>query len=327
MQSTRTRTDRSVDSTVLSAIDRYRSPASPDEAVQFAKEVVARSAPTSSNRARSLLWCCAKLATFGLSVGLDATPTVLLHPSVIERFVVVGANSATSAARRTLRTNLRFVAHRVVPELNPVTTSLPRERAKSPYTAAEIAAYLALADAQPTKARAMRTSGLICLGAGAGLMGADLRHIRGTDVHLRSGGLVVVVGGARPRVVPVLARFHEELLASVTFAGAGLVVGGLEVNRRNVTTPLVSSITGGMDLARLDTSRLRVTWLATCAEALGINVYLAAAGITCSQRLGDIVATIDDVDEVAAVALLGGTSSQESTSGESTSGDAMWPAR
>jgi len=34
---------------------------------------------------------------------------------------------------------------------------------------------------------------------------------------------------------------------------------------------------------------------------------MRAAGITCSQRLGDIIATLDPADEAGAVALLGGT--------------------
>jgi hypothetical protein len=55
-----------------------------------------------------------------------------------------------------------------VPQLCPADAPLPRERAKARYTAAEIAGYLALADAQPTAARRMRAAGLVCLGAGAG---------------------------------------------------------------------------------------------------------------------------------------------------------------
>jgi integrase len=86
---------------------------------------------------------------------------------------------------------------------------LPRERAKVPYTQGEIDAYLALAAAQPTASRRMRASGLLALGAGAGLVGADLRAVRGTDVTARSGRLVVVVGGKKPRVVPVVARYHD----------------------------------------------------------------------------------------------------------------------
>jgi hypothetical protein len=117
---------------------------------------------------------------------------------------------------------------------------------------------------------------------------------------------VVEVTGRKARAVPVLARFHETLSRSVIFAGSGWVIGGTDPNRHNVTTPLVSSLSGGVDLARLDTGRLRATWLATCAEALGIKAFMTAAGIICSQRLGDLVATLEDVSEADAVRLLGG---------------------
>ena len=65
----------------------------------------------------------------------------------------------------------------------------------------------------------------------------------------------------------MLARYHEPLLAAAAFAGTGLVTGGADPARRNVTTPLTRSLAGGTGLPRLDTSRLRATWLADCAAA------------------------------------------------------------
>jgi integrase len=183
---------------------------------------------------------------------------------------------------------------------------LPRERAKPPYARGEIDAYLALAAAQPTRSRRMRAGGLIALGAGAGLIGADLRSVRGIDVIARSGGLVVVVGGKKPRVVPVLARYHDLLGESAAFAAEGYVVGANNPRRHNVTTPLISSLAGGVDLARLDAGRLRASWLWVCAEAIGLSSFMAAAGITCSQRLGDIAAGVPKRSEAQTVALLGG---------------------
>ncbi|MGI8447643.1 MAG: hypothetical protein ACR2MP_10790, partial [Streptosporangiaceae bacterium] len=110
----------------------------------------------------------------------------------------------------------------------------------------------------------------------------------------------------RPRAVPVLARYHEPLLASAQFAGTALVTGGHDPGRRNVTTPLIRALAGGTGLPRLDTSRLRATWLAGCAEQIGLAVFMHAAGITCSQRLGDLLAALDPGSEADAVALLGG---------------------
>ena len=57
-------------------------------------------------------------------------PEVLLHPSVAERFTRC-APGLSGVARRTLRTNLRFIGRRVVPQLYPADLPLPRERAKA----------------------------------------------------------------------------------------------------------------------------------------------------------------------------------------------------
>jgi len=285
-------------------IARWRPSSVSPQAAAFARQVVPAAGPGGRERAKNLLWAAAKLAEYAAGVGLEPVPEVLLHPSVIERFARC-APGLSGVARRTLRTNLRFIARRVVPHLAPADVPLPREQAKAPYSAAEIAGYLALADAQPALSRRMRAAGLVCLGAGAGLIRADLRAVRGTDVICRSGGVIVAVRGARPRVVPVLARYHGRLLAAAAFAGTGLICGGADPARRNITTPLVRSLAGGAGLPRLDTSRLRVTWLRDCAELLGLATFMQAAGITCSQRLGDLLATLDPADEATAVRLLG----------------------
>jgi integrase len=273
-------------------------------AAAFARNVVAVTAPEGRERAKNLLWAAGKLADYGLGLGLEAVPEVLLHPSTAERFTRC-APGLSGAARRTLRTNLRFIGRRVVPHLYPADLPLPRERAKVPYSAAEISGFLALADAQPTAGRRMRAAGLVCLGAGAGLIRGDLRGVRGSDVACRSGGVIVQVGGPRARAVPVLARYQARLLAAAGFAAAGLVCGGADPGRRNITNPLITALDGGGGLPRLDTSRLRATWLAECGELLGLAAFMRAAGISCSQRLGDLVAGLEPADEAESVRLLG----------------------
>jgi integrase len=231
-------------------------------------------------------------------------PEVLLHPSVAERFTRC-APGLSGAARRTLRANLRFIGRQVTPQLYPADLPLPRERSKQPCCPEEIAGFLALADAQPTAERRMRGAALVCLGAGAGLIRGDLRDVRGTDVITRSGGVIVQVRGPRERTVPVLSRYHEPLLAAAASAGDGLVLCGADPGRRNLTNPLVNALDGGAGLPRLDTSRLRATWLRDCAQMLGLATFMHAAGITCSQRLGDLIAGLEPGSEQQAVVLLG----------------------
>jgi integrase len=285
-------------------IGRWQPLSVSPQGAAFARDVVGQVAPQGQERAKNLLWAAGRLADYAASLGLDLEPRVVLHPSVIERFARA-APGLSGVARRTLRTNQRFIARRVLPHLYPADVPLPRERAKAPYSAAQISGFLALADAQPTRERRMRAAGLVCLGAGAGLIRADLRQVRGKDVSARSGGLVVTVRGRRARAVPVLSRYHAPLLAAARSAGTALIAGGTDPGRRNLTNPLITALDGGTGLPRLDTSRLRATWLADCAELLGLATFMRAAGISCSQRLGDLVAGLEPAGEAGAVRLLG----------------------
>jgi hypothetical protein len=291
---------------VAGYIARWSPPSVSPAAAGFARDVVARASPQRPDRAKSLLYAAARLADWAAGTGLDPVAAVLLHPSVIERFAA-HSPGLSPPSRRTLRTNLRFLGRRIVPHLHPADAPLSREHARQPYAPAEIAGFLALAAAQPTAGRRARATALVCLGAGAGLAGGDLREIRGTDVAARSGGVVVIVGsGPRPRVVPVLARYRQPLLESAAWAGTRLIIGGRDPARRNLTYPLTAALAGGTGLPRLEAARLRATWLRDCADLLGLATFMHAAGITCSQRLGDIIAGLRPGSEAEAVRLLGG---------------------
>jgi integrase len=286
------------------AIAAYAPASLSAEAAAFARAVVSRAAPQRRERAKALLYAAGRLAAFGESVGMELESETLLHEASVERFILTGCAAVSPATRRTLRTNLRALvrAH----EAAPPPATLPRERAKPPYSGAEVEGYLRLAAAQPTEARRMRATALLCLGAGAGLVGSELRHVRGGDVLRRSGGLVVCVSGPRARAVPVLGRFHEPLEEAAASAGEGYLVGGEAAERRNLSDALSRALSADPSLPRLEAGRLRSTWLCECAESVGLRAFMDAAGIRCSQRLGDLVAELAEVEEAEAVALLGG---------------------
>lgn len=287
-------------------IAAYRAVGVPEEAVVLARRAVTAAAPRGAARARSLLWACSRLAGWAQRVGLELVPEVVLHPSTIERFVVVGMAAASATARRTARTNLRFVAGRALGG-GPPPRPLPRQRATVPYSDAEVAAYLALAAAQPTESRRHRLGGLLGLGLGAGLAGEDLRHVTGGHVQRHGEAVVVVVEGRRARVVPVLARYHHVVEAAARFAGDGYVTGGVGPWRHNITNGLVASVAGGIDLPPLQLSRLRATWLATHADRLGLPALFTAAGFTHSQQLCDLVAGLPAPPLGELIARLGDT--------------------
>lgn len=289
---------------VAQVIERWAPRSVSAEVAAFSRAVVAAAEPQSAGRAKALLFAAGKLGAFGAAVGLPLDEDVLFRTSSIERFVA-SRFAGTPPTARTLRTNLRFLARQARSNVASGPVALSRERAKAPYSPAELAAYLALADAQPTALRRARAGALICLGAGAGLIGGELRAVRGADVVCRSGGVLVGVGGRRARMVPVLAPYHERLLGAAEFFGARYLVAGTNPEAHNVTNPLIRSLSGGADLPRLETPRLRSSYLVAMAGAIGLGAFMEAAGVSCTQRLGDLVARLDPLDEAAAVALLG----------------------
>jgi hypothetical protein len=289
----------------MRAVECYAPVALSAAAADFTREVVTRAGPATPARAKALLFAASRLACFAERVGLEPEPRVVLSKAVIERFVLVGCPAVSPATRRTLRTNLRALARAIERYLEPAAVPLARERAKRPYSPTEIDGYLRLAAAQSTRARGLRASALVCLGAGAGIITGELRHVRGSDIICSAGGVLVAVGGERARAVPVLERYHERLLDAAAFAGDRYLIGGRNPDRRNVTDTLSAALSTDLSLPRLQAGRLRSTWLVECAERIGLGVFMQAAGVSCSQRLGDLAAQLPAASEDELVALLG----------------------
>ncbi|MHB1539429.1 MAG: hypothetical protein ACYCYN_13195 [Solirubrobacteraceae bacterium] len=290
---------------VNATIAAYRPHAISEAAGCFAREVVAGACPASPARARALLFCAGRLAAFAEQIGLELRPEALLCEAMIERFIACGTGALSPASVRTIRTNLRALCRALAGYPEPLPVALPRERAKAPYSEHEIGLYLQAASALSTQSRRMRAQALICLGAGAGVIGSELRHLKGTDVACRSGGLVVKVSGKRARSVPVLARYGEPLIEAASFAGGGYLLGGRAPERKNLTSE-IAVLFADQALGRLQAGRLRCTWLHETAALIGLQGFMAAAGVCCSQRLGDIASALPAVTEQEMVALLGG---------------------
>ena len=106
--------------------------------------------------------------------------------------------------------------------------------------------------------------------------------------------------------MPVAARFQAPLEEAARFAGRGFLLGGREPGRRNLSAALGAALCADAGLARLEPGRLRSTWLCECAQLVGLRAFMEAAGLRCSQRLGDLVAELPEAGEETAVELLGG---------------------
>jgi hypothetical protein len=200
-------------------IQRWRPSSVSPAAAGFARAVVAAAGPGGQQRAKNLLWAAGKLADWGSG---PAEP--------VPRSCCILGDLAVRRARPGCRSTRKLFADepaslaRGRPALAMLDLCLSLS-APGPYRGGVAGCSLWT---RPTAGRRMRTAALVCLGAGAGLIRADLRHVRGTDIICRSGGVVAMVGGARPRAVPVLARYQPRLLAAAASAGDGLIAGGAD---------------------------------------------------------------------------------------------------
>ena len=125
-------------------------------------------------------WCCTRRSPNGSPGARPACPA-WRAARCARTCGSSAAGSSRSCTRRTCRCPGNGPSSRTARRRSAGTW---RWRTPSPPRAADAAA------------------GLVCLGAGAGLIRGDLRDVRGTDVACRSGGVVVTVRGARPRAVP-----------------------------------------------------------------------------------------------------------------------------
>src|SRR5258706_13646559 len=83
---------------------RWRPSSASPQAAAFARQVVMQAGPGGRERTKNLLWAAGRLADYGIGLGLEPAPQVLLHPSVTGRFTA-HAPGLTGLSKRTLRTN------------------------------------------------------------------------------------------------------------------------------------------------------------------------------------------------------------------------------
>ena len=167
----------------------------------------------------------ASLAAWAVGDGLPLDVEVVLDPDTVERFVAVGLEDDRS--RATYRAVLRRVGPRLT-RLAPweaKAATVARRQVARPYTVDEVCGLREDALAQPTAGGVRAARALLALGAGAGLDGRWVARVTARDIT--TGDAVMVrVGEAGGRVVPVLAEWESEVIDLATSAGDGFLVGG-----------------------------------------------------------------------------------------------------
>jgi hypothetical protein len=248
----------------------------------------------------------ARLAAWALGEGLPLDAEVVLDPDTVERFVAVGLDGDRSRAtyRATLRRVGPLLTKRAPWEARPSTVA--RRQVAVPYTATELDVLRDDAFAQPTAGRVRAARALLALGAGTGLDGRWVARVEAADVTASGAAVLVRVGEPAARVVPVLARWQDEVVELAASAGDEFLVGGRSL-AKNRAGSLAASIVVAHGHPRVSAARLRSTWLvAHLAMGTRLPELARAAGLQGVTVLSDLLAFVSALDEAAAIEMLRG---------------------
>lgn len=247
------------------------------------------------------------IAAWCVKEGIPLDIEVVLDPDTVERFCSKGLKK--TASRASYRATLRKLGRGLTttapwePRPEPMPARLPAP----PYSEAELVALIEDATRQSTPGRKRKAQALIVLGVGAGLDGRWARKVRGTDVVRIGWGVGVKVGAPRPRVVPVLATFEEEIVRLAEEAGDEYLVGGTTTHR-NRTNEISARFEDGHNHPKLSSPRLRSTWIVThLTMGTRLPELLAAAGTKRIETFDALLRYVPAMDPSTALDMLRGS--------------------
>lgn len=255
----------------------------------FVRDAVRRAAPNTTYSEKQLYPVTARVALWAWqTASLPLEVEVVFSPAVIDRFAAQGLPQYTKAGRNTMRSRLRRMADVLLGDNREPDRERPmgNSTAVRPYSAAEVAALYSWATGQPDGERYSSAMTLLALGLGAGLTGSEIATLKIGDIQVDDEGVVVHVGGTRPREVPVLREWEGALVerAAGREAGSWAFREGREGRNRNLVTDFAARSYGEVGL---QARRMRATWIVHHLEAgTQLPALLAAAGFQNPEALG-----------------------------------------
>jgi integrase len=228
------------------------------------------------------------LSRFARTRGVPAGREFLLDYDVIEAFCVAGLPGARPSTRGTYRSALYRLAAPVHGEPRQRGTPFAAATPPAPYSPAERAELAAIAAAQRDPASCRSALALVVFGIGAGLRTGELVALRGSDVTRHGRQVVVQVGGAAARMVPVTSRYAGRAAALARGAGTGYLFrpGPADRGYKNFVTNFARRLAADPAAPRLTVSRCRSSFICGhLADGTPVGELLAITGICQAESL------------------------------------------
>ena len=288
-----------LDTRIADYIERY-TPRDIDTAVweairPFVVDTLRRYAPEHLEAGRQRLTALAAYTAWAHERGLDITRARLLDVDLIETFTSSADLGRTAAAN--YRSRLRGITNKLHPAGTgaQVASRHTHRAVKEPYTAAEVAAIIRIANTQPSAKIGRQLKVCVGLGLGAGLSSADLKPLRGRDLTDRGEqGITVRITEGAARTVWVRRAFEAMVRAGADGVRGGQLLIGEDADRRNVAAKVFEHAHILGNAPHFEQSRMRTTWLAELlADGVPLPVIMDAAGLGSARTLTDLVPYLD----------------------------------
>lgn len=240
--------------------------------------------------------------------GVSLDPEVLLHPDTVERFIATANSDLNVRSRSTRRAALRTVALAVTTKTpwTPQPPKLRRGYYARPYSSTELGRWWEVATSQKTEIRDRAARAMVALGLGVGVSASEHLTITGNNIIERHGVVAVQIGGLRARTVPCVAAWGEHLLQLASEVGDEPLLGTFS-SAANRTYNLMRAIEVPQSMPRLETPRLRTSWMAGLLTAgVPIKEFALACGLNVIQHMEDFIPFLPDMDEKSAFRRLAG---------------------
>lgn len=191
--------------------------------------------------------------------------------------------------------NLKLLASNLNPGLSapPRVKAIGHKAVANPYSAAEMAAIVRIAQVQGDASLARQVAFILGACRGAGAAASELRDLTGSSIQdLGDGGLLITLGSdEHRRTIPIRQDWEETMRRGIEGLKPNSLALGQKHNRRNIAGEIFERTVGlGSNAPKLDAGRLRTTYIAELmSEAIPIQVILHATGLLSARTLGDLV--------------------------------------
>lgn len=182
------------------------------------------------------------------------------------------------------------------PDLFPPVRPVPPAPELEPVSERDFGLALRVCQTFRSPATQRHTTAYLLLARGAGLGGADMRFVAGTDIRRGAAG-ALWVSVRRPgheRDVPVLRRFSRQLEHLARLAGEqSLLVAAppptVEGQPNEMTSMIERRCRAGMPGLLVSAQRLRKAWIAEQLSNMPLGALLEAAGLNSFRAVDGLI--------------------------------------